>query len=291
MTYREWYDRGSSALREAGIEEADLDARLLLEYVCGSSRNDLLVHGDRQVEETQADRYQEIIGRRAGRIPLQYLTGVQEFMGLEYQVDRHVLIPRQDTEILVEEALKNMHDGMRLLDLCTGSGCILISLLRYSNDCTGVGTDISQEALEVARKNAARLLGDAGGDHGTDGTDRAVFLISDLLEEVEGMFDLVVSNPPYIPGDVIASLMPEVREYEPVIALDGGGDGLVFYRRILAGVKACLKKGGMLFFEIGYDQAEDVSCLMAKAGFLEIQVVKDYAGLDRVVYGTLGFGI
>lgn len=282
MTYRECYDWGAAILREAGIDEADLDARLLLEYICATSRNDLLVHGDRQVEEDLTGRYQELVAKRAGRIPLQHLTGVQEFMGLEFQVDGHVLIPRQDTEILVEEALKNVHDGMRILDLCTGSGCILISLLRYSNDCTGVGVDISAEALEVAGKNAERLLGSAR-DIG--------FLQSDLLEKVEGDFDMIVSNPPYIPVGEIDSLMPEVQKFEPLLALDGGDDGLVFYSRILEGVKSCLKRGGMLFFEIGCDQAKAVAGLMAETGFLEIQVVKDYAGLDRVVYGTLGFGI
>ncbi len=286
MTYRECYDRGAAVLKEAGIEEADLDARLLLEYVCATSRNDLLVHGERQVEESQADRYGEMLARRASRIPLQHLTGVQAFMGLEFLVDRRVLIPRQDTELLVEEALKHIHDGMQILDLCTGSGCILISLLHYSNDCTGVGVDISPKALEIARENAGRLLGEAGETPG-----RIVFLLSDLLDKVEGMYDMVVSNPPYIPEGMIASLMPEVRDHEPVSALDGGGDGLVFYRRILAGAGSCLKKGGMLFFEIGYDQAEAVSFLMEEAGFLEVQVVKDYAGLNRVVYGTLGFSV
>ena len=194
MTYRECYDRGAAVLKEAGIEEADLDARLLLEYVCATSRNDLLVHGERQVEESQADRYGEMLARRASRIPLQHLTGVQAFMGLEFLVDRRVLIPRQDTELLVEEALKHIHDGMQILDLCTGSGCILISLLHYSNDCTGVGVDISPEALEIARENAGRLLGEAGETPG-----RIVFLLSDLLDKVEGMYDMVVSNPPYIP--------------------------------------------------------------------------------------------
>ena len=158
MTYREIYEAGKGALAAAGIEEADLDARLLLEFVCDTDRNTLLVHGERTVSEEEEKRYRELLGKRGKRIPLQHLTGVQNFMGLDFSVNAHVLIPRQDTEILVEEALKNLHDGMRILDLCTGSGCILISLLYYSNQCSGVGIDISGEALRVARENAERLL-------------------------------------------------------------------------------------------------------------------------------------
>ena len=147
MTYQECYKQGRELLQKAGVEEAALDARLLLEYVCGTNRNDLLVHGERLVAETDVIRYQELLIKRSGRIPLQHLTGVQEFMGLTFRVNEHVLIPRQDTEILVEEVLKELHDGMRVLDMCTGSGCILVSLLHYSNDCQGVGVDISDEAL------------------------------------------------------------------------------------------------------------------------------------------------
>ncbi len=281
MTYREVFEKGEKALAEAGIEteEAALDARLLLEYVCGTSRSDLLAHGDREVAPEDMRLYEELTARRRERIPLQQITGQQSFMGLEFTVNEHVLIPRQDTEILVEEVLKNLHDGMRVLDMCTGSGCILISLLHYSNDCTGVGADISGEALQVAEENKTRLLGTGG----------AVFLQSDLFENVEGQFDILVSNPPYIPSAVIETLMPEVRDHEPRQALDGAGDGLFFYRRITAESGSYLSGGGMLFFEIGYDQAEAVSRLMEEAGFLEINVVKDYAGLDRVVYGTKGF--
>ena len=193
----------------------------------------------------------------------------------------------------MEEALRNLHDGMRILDLCTGSGCILISLLHYSNDCEGVGTDISGEALETAKRNAEKLLERRVYCQWDDVVCRPgsiSFIQSDLFERVQGKFDMIVSNPPYIPGEVICTLMPEVREHEPVLALDGGGDGLFFYRRITQESREYLVGGGMLFLEIGYDQAGDVRELMEKAGFLEINVVKDYAGLDRVVYGTLGWG-
>lgn len=291
MTYREMYAVGKESLEEAGIEEAALDARLLLEYVCGTDRNHLLVYGECPVEEDQKRWYQELLRQRASRIPLQHLTGVQSFMGLEFLVNEHVLIPRQDTEILVEEALKNLHDGMDILDLCTGSGCILISLLRYSNDCRGTGVDISPEALSVARRNAERLIPEGLLQEEEEDGARLQLLESDLYERVEGVFDIIVSNPPYIPTDVIGTLMPEVRDHEPRHALDGSEDGLLFYRRIIEGCRAHLKGGGMLFFEIGYDQGDAVRELMERADFLEVQVTKDYAGLDRVVSGTLGFDV
>lgn len=308
MTYGELYRRGRDALEAAGVPEAELDARLLLEWVCGTDRNDLLAHGDRKRSAGEQEEYERLIAGRKGRIPLQHLTGVQAFMGLEFAVDGHVLVPRQDTEVLVEEALRNLHDGMRILDMCTGSGCILISLLHYSNDCRGVGADISGEALAVARGNAERLLGASACAWMRDGTEvldscgaddppcaedrqgRISLIESDLFDGIEGRFDIIVSNPPYIRSGEIPGLMPEVREHEPVLALDGGEDGLDFYRRILEGCRAHLCGGGMLFLEIGYDQGEAVSGLLAEAGFLEVAVVKDYAGLDRVVCGTLGFG-
>lgn len=289
MTYAEVYNEGANYLTKAGIEEAALDARLLLEYVCGTDRNTLLAHGDRSVTEEDRLRYQELIKQRASRIPLQYLTGTQNFMGLDFLVSEHVLVPRQDTEFLVEEVLKNLHDGMRVLDLCTGSGCILISLLRYTNDCQGMGVDISPEALAVAEKNADRLLTENGESTESERRGCLQFLESDLYERVEGIFDVIVSNPPYIPTKVIDTLMPEVREHEPRLALDGSEDGLLFYRRIIEGSRAHLKGGGMLFFEIGYDQGAAVRDLMEQAGFLEVQVTKDYAGLDRVASGILGF--
>lgn len=276
IKYQDCYETGWKRLLEAGIEEAALDARLLLEQICGTDRNTLLVHGDREVNEREQQAYEEAIARRSQRIPLQQITGSQEFMGLVFQVNEHVLVPRQDTEILVEEVLRELQDGMRVLDLCTGSGCILISLLHYSNRCQGVGTDISPEALEVARKNGAALLG----------TDKEyTFGESDLFEQVEGCYDIIVSNPPYIRHEEIDTLMPEVRDYEPRIALDGGEDGLDFYRRIAIESPAHLNGGGRLYLEIGCDQGDAVQELLLQRGFREVNVVQDYAGLDRVVYG------
>lgn len=279
MTYRECYEQGCRTLQAAGIEEAALDARLLLETVCGTDRNDLLVHGEQPVAPEAEEKYLNWIRQRAEHIPLQQLTGEQDFMGLTFSVNEHVLIPRQDTEILVEEVLKELHDGMRVLDMCTGSGCILLSLLHYSNDCEGLGVDLSAEALEVAGRNVLKVLTPEKAEH-------AHFLQSDLFEKVEGKFEIIVSNPPYIASAEVEKLMPEVRDHEPRMALDGTEDGLYFYRRIIEEAGKHLVSSGMLFFEIGYDQGQAVSELMRTEGYCDVQVVQDYAGLDRVVFGT-----
>ena len=279
MTYRECYEQGCRTLQAAGIEEATLDARLLLEAVCGTDRNDLLVHGEQPVMPQAEEKYLSWIRQCAEHIPLQQLTGEQDFMGLTFSVNEHVLIPRQDTEILVEEVLKELHDRMRILDMCTGSGCILLSLLHYSNDCEGLGVDLSAEALEVAGQNVLKVLTPEKAEH-------AHFLQSDLFEKVEGKFEIIVSNPPYIASAEVEKLMPEVRDHEPRMALDGTEDGLHFYRRIIKEAGKHLVNSGMLFFEIGYDQGQAVSELMRAGGYREVQVVQDYAGLDRVVLGT-----
>lgn len=275
MQYAKLYQIGKEQLQKAGITDAELDARLLLEFICHTDRNALYAHGDQEIEDEKMHDFLQLIEKRAVHIPLQHLTGEQNFMGLDFLVNEHVLIPRQDTEILVEEIMRDLHDGIRILDMCTGSGCILLSLLHYSNDCSGVGVDVSEDALAVARQNADRLA-----------EKQAVFIQSDLFEKVEGSFDLIVSNPPYIRSQEIAGLMPEVREHEPHLALDGKNDGLHFYREIIKEAMLHLKRGGQLFFEIGYDQGEAVQALLAANGYTEIAVVKDYAGLDRVVYGT-----
>lgn len=276
MKYKELYGLGVSWLKDAQIEEADLDARILLEEICGTDRNDLLAHGDIPVTEEQYQSYVNYIDMRKRHTPLQHILGYQEFMGLKFKVTPDVLIPRQDTETLVEEVMRNLHDGMRILDMCTGSGCILLSLLRYSNDCLGVGCDLSEKALHVARENAGELLLEAE------------FIQSDLFENVSGKYEIIVSNPPYIPSGAILALMEEVKEHDPLIALDGGEDGLYFYREILKKAGEYLYPGGMLFFEIGCEQAEDVSGYMKEAGYKDVTVCKDLAGLDRVVSGTYG---
>jgi release factor glutamine methyltransferase len=281
MKYRDLYSQGIEKLSSENIPDAKVDARILLEYACKTDRNALFLHGDMEVKDEDEKTYLELLSKRIMHIPLQYLTGEQEFMGLTYKVNESVLIPRQDTECLVEIVLKHLHDGMRILDMCTGSGCILISLLHYSNDCEGVGVDLSEEALNVARDNAERL-----SNNGISDKMNVNFIHSDLFENIDGNFDIIVSNPPYIKTEVIKGLMPEVREYEPMMALDGMEDGLYFYRKIISSAKEHLSRGGQLFFEIGYDQGQEVSDLMRKEGYTGVEVLKDLAGLDRVVYGT-----
>ena len=277
MTYQESNQRGRVLLEEQCIEDATVDAWLLLEFVTGMNRTRFFVDGNKEMPKAEEEQYFALIEQRKKRIPLQHLTGVQEFMGLEFQVNEHVLIPRQDTELLVLEAekqLKSMEaDQRQVLDMCTGSGCIAISLKKRNPEIICHGADISEKALETARSNAQIL------DTEID------FIQTDMFTNIEGRFDIIVSNPPYIPSKVIETLMPEVRDHEPIKALDGKEDGLYFYRRITEESVAYLKPGGYLLYEIGHDQGEAVSSYMRENGFDEIEVIRDLAGLDRVVRG------
>jgi len=274
MNYKEAYLLGKDKLVSAGIIDADYDARYLLEFVCKTDRNTLYMYPDKVLSAQEEQDYLSCIMKRADRIPLQHITNEQEFMGLGFFVNEHVLIPRQDTENLVEEVLRYLHDGMKILDMCTGSGCILLSLLKYSNACEGVGVDISADALEVAKENARRL------------SLAPQWINSNLFENVEGTFDIIVSNPPYIKTDVIENLEPEVKDHEPFIALDGDTDGLKFYRIISKDAREHLLRGGMLFFEIGHDEKDEVVTIMEEEGYREVTALKDLAGNDRVVFGT-----
>ena len=283
LTLKQLYKVGTVKLAEEGIEEFSLDAWYLLEYVTGVSKAMYFAEPERAVSEENADRYIDCIRRRAAHIPLQHITGEQEFMGYPFCVNEHVLIPRQDTEILVEEAIQVMRPKMKVLDMCTGSGCIVLSILKmcrekyYMTDLQGIGADVSEEALKVARENGRRL--------GVPVT----WIPSDLFAKIpeEEKYDVIVSNPPYIETAVIDTLQEEVRLHDPYIALDGKEDGLYFYRRIISEAGKYLKTQGKLMFEIGCDQAEAVEELMKNAGYEQITVKKDLAGLDRVVYGTL----
>lgn len=283
LTLKQLYKVGTVKLAEEGIEEFSLDAWYLLEYVTGVSKAMYFAEPERAVSEENADRYIDCIRRRAAHIPLQHITGEQEFMGYPFCVNEHVLIPRQDTEILVEEAIQVMRPKMKVLDMCTGSGCIVLSILKmcrekfYMTDLQGIGADVSEEALKVARENGRRL--------GVPVT----WIQSDLFVKIpeEEKYDVIVSNPPYIETAVIDTLQEEVRLHDPYIALDGKEDGLYFYRRIISEAGKYLKTQGKLMFEIGCDQAEAVEELMKNAGYEQITVKKDLAGLDRVVYGTL----
>lgn len=276
MTYREAIVLGESILRKADIVDAKTDSWLLLAMACKIDHTYYYMHIDEEMTEEQAREFEVLIKKRAERVPLQYITGEQEFMGLTFHVNSNVLIPRQDTETLVEEALKVVRPGMKIMDMCTGSGCVLISILKNTHDIEGIGYDISKQAINVAKENAK--LNEVP----------AVFERSDLFEDVvENDFDVIVSNPPYIPTDVIATLMPEVAEFEPREALDGKGDGLYFYSKILEQCKNYMKPDGYVLFEIGCTQGDSVSTMMRLAGFSEVHVIKDLARNDRVVMGHL----
>ena len=265
---------GEQYLQECGIEDASVDAWLLMEYVTGIRRAMFLIERRNLMKEEDQQRYFELIKKRGTHIPLQHLTGEQEFMGLTFKVNEHVLVPRQDTEILVEEALKRVQLGMKVLDMCTGSGCIAVSIAKLAKKNLHVdASDISEDALAVAKQNITAL-------------EAEVHLIhSDLFEQITEAYDMIVSNPPYIRTAVIEELAEEVRIHDPFIALDGKEDGLYFYRRIVEKSPEYLNAGGYLLFEIGHDQGNDVKELMCERGFEDVQVYKDLAGLDRVVTG------
>ncbi len=275
MTYREALNLGEKVLSLANIEDRRNDAWLLLSMVCKMDRSFYYLHMEEDLPEEQLREYEIALKKRAEHVPLQYIVGETEFMGLKFKVNSNVLIPRQDTETLVEEALKVVKQGMRILDLCTGSGCIIISILHNVTDVEGYAIDISKQALNVAKENAK--LNDVS----------VMFERSDLFDNVTGTFDIIVSNPPYIRTEEIVKLMPEVQTFEPMEALDGKEDGLYFYREIVAKCKDYLNPDGRILFEIGYDQGEDVSALLREAGFKDVQVIKDLAQNDRVVTGML----
>lgn len=313
-TWRQLLEEGADCLLEAGISEFQLEAWYLLEASFSIDRIHFLMDRNRQVNRQRLEKsyplYREYLNKRASRIPIQHILGNQEFMGLEFEVNENVLIPRQDTEKLVETVLKDHKDRNKsILDMCTGSGCIAVSLAVLGCYEKVTAADISRAALKVAKKNARRhflvqkgsvrsesvLLSDEPWrlrmstyvyPSAPEAQRRELILMeSDLFANFsqEEQFDIIVSNPPYIPSSVIGSLEPEVRDHEPRLALDGTEDGLHFYRLLTQQSGAFLKKGGCLYFEIGYDQAASVGELLASAGFEEIEVLKDEPGLDRVV--------
>lgn len=273
MTFRELLGQGTQYLRECGIDDAAIDAWQLMEFVWNIDRGYYFIHSDDIIETEKRQEYTGLIKRRGTHIPLQYLTHRAFFMGLSFFVNEAVLIPRQDTETLVEAVLEQLPANGHILDLGTGSGCILISLLNERPDAVGTGADISPAALAVARKNAACL-----------GCE-AEFIESDLFDRVSKSFDVIVSNPPYIPSGEIPLLMAEVREHDPLLALDGKADGLYFYRKIISQAKLFLSENALLAFEIGHDQGSKVQEMMHLAGYKKIRIIKDLAGRDRVVTG------
>ena len=280
MTARETLDRIRVSLKEAGIEEFEYESWIFLEWIFGIRRADYYMDPNGMLNPEKEAFLEEVLDKRIRRVPLQYLMGSCEFMGYPFFVDERVLIPRQDTECLVEKAVELIRDSQRngkeapqVLDLCTGSGCIGISIKKLCPKAVVTLSDVSEGALEVADRNADALEAEVS------------LLQSDLFENIEGRFDYIISNPPYIPTKVIEGLMPEVRDYEPHLALDGTADGLFFYRKIVKEAERYLKEDGVLLFEIGQEQGADLTEIMEKQGFAQIKIWKDLAGLDRVVMG------
>ncbi len=288
-TYRQARRKAADELSGRGVPDADIDARILLEYASSMDRTQLLLREEEEVPEAILSRYWEAVRLRSCRVPLQHITGEAVFCGIRVEVSDQVLTPRQDTEILEEEAVKRIRvlqrkacageacgawkdrRPVRVLDLCTGSGCLIIAAAKLCPGIEAVGADISGPALDIARRNAE--------NSGTDVT----FLESDLFEKVEGTFDVILSNPPYIRTGDIGGLMDEVRDHEPHMALDGGPDGLSFYRRIVSLAPRYLNPGGCLLFEIGFDEGQDVTRMLREAGFGNVRIIRDLNGLDRVI--------
>ncbi len=275
-TVRALYERGYQILQEANIENATYDARILLEWVLEFSHADFILEANKKVDIKKEEQYIKYIEKRSTHYPLQYIMKQASFMDFELFVEEGVLIPRQDTEILIETILEKEIDvSQDIVDMCTGSGCIALSLKKYLPKSNVTAVDISKTALDIAKINKKRLDVDI------------MFLESDLFENIEGQFDIIVSNPPYIKTKEIETLMDEVKTFEPMIALDGMEDGLFFYHKLLQEGRAYLKKGGRIYFEIGCDQGKEVSLLFFKYGYKNINIRKDLAGLDRVVYGVV----
>lgn len=275
MTYREAYEKGK---RLIDSDEASNEALILLEYLMNTERSDLFSHPEREVDEETFLKFAGLIDRRNSGEPVQYITGKTYFFGLEFYCNRNVLIPRFDTEILVEEAIKRSPKGAKVLDLCTGSGIIALCVKHEREDLSVTGSDISEDALKVASKNKDNLSLDVS------------FVQSDMFENIDSGYDVLLSNPPYIRKEVIEGLDVKVKDYEPYSALCGGEDGLDFYRIIAEESRKIMKNNSLLIVEIGFDQGEEVKELFMENGFDDIEIIKDLNGLNRVVVAHLKQG-
>ncbi|HCC07536.1 MAG TPA: protein-(glutamine-N5) methyltransferase, release factor-specific [Clostridiales bacterium] len=271
--------QGKEKLKDSGINTSSLDAELIMSYVTHESRERILARLVCNIADTDIDNYFNLIDKRAGGYPLQYITNHQEFMSLDFYVDERVLIPRPDTEILVENVIKYCKNNKNvvLLDMCTGSGCIAVTLAKYIENISVVAVDISREALDVAKRNAEN----------NSVADKITFIQSNLFENLDkryiNSFDIIVSNPPYIESSIIPALLREVKDFEPKIALDGGETGVDFYKIISKKSIEYFKRNGRLFYEIGYNQGNNVKNILLDFGFDNINIIKDLAEKDRVV--------
>lgn len=283
MKIKDVLSNGISILKENNIEDSNMKARIVLSDLLNKNKEYLMIHGDDEIEDGLNRIFLEKIERLKNHEPLQYVINRQEFMGFEFYVDKNVLIPQPDTENLVEEVIllsdkirKNKKIELRILDLCTGSGAIAISISKLIKKSLVYASDISKEALKIAEENSSRNAANV------------LFFESNLFSKISKLykFDIIVSNPPYIEKDVIKTLSEEVKK-EPIIALDGGEDGLDFYRKIVKDAKEYLNPDGYLAFEIGYNQKEAVEKILKEGGYRNIYSRKDLSGNDRIVVGQI----
>ena len=284
-TIKELLDYGMEQLANSGNEYAKFERKALLEHVLSVNYMYMIMNGDEEVPEDKANYYRKLIEKRMIHYPLQYLLGYAHFMDYTFYVDENVLIPRSDTEILVEtfndmytDICNNFFDekNVKLLDLCCGSGCIGISIKLYHSETKLTLSDVSDGALKVAMSNLKKYK-----------LEDVIINKGNLFDGLKDRYSIIVCNPPYIEREIVNTLMPEVKDYEPRLALDGGEDGLSFYRSIIKEAVDYLDTNGYIFFEIGYNQGKEVSSLMKDAGFSDVIVKKDYADMDRVVIGHL----
>ena len=277
MKIKELIEYGKNTLNKNEVQDSSIISRILAEYILNFNRQEIIANLDKEVEEEQRVRYYLALIEIIQGMPIQYITNKQEFMKLDFYVDENVLIPQPDTEILVEKAIEEAKkiENVEILDMCTGSGCIGISIAKNIENAKVTLVDISKNAIEIAKKNALRNKVES----------QLTFIQSNMFEKVEKKFDIIVSNPPYIKTDVIPKLDRQVQN-EPHIALDGGKDGLKFYKIIIEEAKNYLKENGKLILEIGYDQKEEVENLIKQSGqYKKIEVIKDLSQNDRVIIG------
>ena len=277
LNIKEILDKTVDFFKKADIPQSRLDAEVLLADLLGMERINLYVNFDRPLKEEEVDQYRKLILKRKQGIPVAYLVDKKEFMGLDFQVSDDVLIPRPETEHLVEIVLERIAksdlEQFEIADIGTGSGAIIISIAKLAEKTIkGLGIDISEASLKVAQENAKRLAV----------SEQVEFKHGDLLTPIEDKMDIIVSNPPYIPSDEMDDLQQEVQQ-EPDLALDGGSDGLDYYRKIIKGAKDKLKQDGLLVFEVGIKQSQEVSTLLKKSGYANVKVREDYSEIERVV--------
>lgn len=279
-TLHETWREATSALEACGIESPQLDARLLISHALHLHRNDWLTPHERHINAAEITAVTKLVERRKLREPVSRIIGEREFWSLPFGLNEATLDPRPDSETLVEAVLQELRQPdqpLSILDLGTGTGCLLLSLLHELPQAKGVGIDASPRAVEQAITNAERL----------NLSTRSTFLLGNWTQGITGIFDCIISNPPYIPTNDIAGLMPDVRLYDPLLALDGGNDGLAPYRTITEDAPRILRQGGLLAFEVGFGQAPDIFMLMAQHHFTNLKIRNDLNDVERCVMGRM----